>query len=171
MGVEGVAVVGANVGFGQLSRLARISAFFPVILAACQATEPLPEPSSPPSNTWLYYRETAGSRERYLTIAHDGSYESAVLHEHIARQGTLPDEPRTRLLRLISEDQFNLYLEEGLADCQAAARDDVAVTTVLWQRDSSHSRSGCWVREAVEGEQTEKFIDTISDIQLDLISQ
>jgi hypothetical protein len=36
------------------------------------------------------------------------------------------DEQRTRLLELISEDQFEDYLEEGLADCEAAIRDGVA---------------------------------------------
>jgi hypothetical protein len=171
MGGQGMGVGGRHAGFGQLSRLCVFS-FFPLIFVACQATDPAPESSSPPLTTWLHYREQAGSRERYLTIQQDGSYESAILHEHIARHGTLSDEQRTRLLKLISEDQFEAYLEEGLADgCEAAIRDGVAVTIVLWQRDSHDWRRGCWARDDAKGEQTVKFIDTISDVQMELIGQ
>jgi hypothetical protein len=170
MSLQGAGVGGRYAGSGRVARL-RVLSFFSVIFVACQATDPGPEPSSPPLTTWIHYREQAGSRERYLTIQQDGSYESAILHEHIARHGTLLDEQRTRLLELISEDQFEDYLEEGLADCEAAIRDGVAVTIVIWQRDSYDWRRGCWAREDVKGEQTEKFIDTISDVQMELAGQ
>lgn len=131
------------------------------------------EPSSVAYTDWILFRETAGNHERYLIVAPDGAYESAVLNEHRARKGKLTDAQIEQLQGLVSEHQFDTYLDEALAGCQSSGIDD-AIETVRWSENiagSVHARGGCWSRANVASEETRAFLDTISDMQMTLAAQ
>lgn len=132
-------------------------------LAGCGASEP----TTPAVTDWVFFLETVGDRERYLLVQEDGTYESAVLYEHRTRAGTLTDAQIDQLKDLTSEAQFDVYLEESAPDCEAVDI-DVAVQTVRWREPANgvlHERGGCWVRMKVESEETQTFLDTISELQ------
>jgi len=127
--------------------------------------------STPAVTDWVYFRETVGDRERYLNVQADGTYESAVLDEHKTRTGTLADSQIEQLKGLMSEAQFDAYLEESASDCEAIDS-DIVVQTVRWREQAGsvlHMRGGCWIRMDVENAKTRAFLDTISDMQRDLV--
>jgi hypothetical protein len=163
----------------ELSRLrfsgapCRLSTHALLLLALCGPSIGCGNAATPtPALTdWVYFRETVGDgRERYLNVQADGTYESAVLDEHIAQGGKLTDAQIEQLEQLTSESQFDRYLEESESDC--TAKDDVAIQTVRWREDIEgilHMRGGCWVRMEIESAETQYFLDAISKMQQDLM--
>jgi hypothetical protein len=127
--------------------------------------------STPAVTDWVYFRETLGDdRERYLNVQADGTYESAVLDEHVVQKGKLTDAQTEHLEELTSEAQFDAYLNEAASDC--TIKDGVAIQTVRWREEvkgTLHMRGGCWVRMYVESAETQYFLDALSTMQQDLM--
>jgi hypothetical protein len=127
--------------------------------------------SNEPSSTvmdWLSFHAADSSHERYLNVDIDGRYESALKEQHLTRSGSLSDAQRTELGSFVSEERFDLYAQEALADCEAATAD---VWTVAWREQIGEKlqvRTGCWVRTEVENADTQAFLDEMSELQLAL---
>lgn len=142
---------------------------FAILSGSCSE----PEPSARVETPWIFFRETTGSRERQLSIQPDGSYYTAVLDAHLSRNGALTSEQIEGLGALVSEEQFDAYEAEAADNC-APNQGEIQVTTVSWFEatdDVVHMRNACWLRDEVHDERTLHFLETIGNMQADLMNE